>query len=130
MNKCSCCGTENEKVKIYRLPAIGYGSAFDTLEDDDIVYFNLCPQCAIKINKWIKKKYPDLDLEEFWKCNIIKMDQHMVPFEGEGMAYFEEFQYEDILKEVFLKFMPEAYYYDGWGKTLKGRLHKFIHRFI
>lgn len=128
MNKCSCCGKENGKVKIYRLPTIGYGSVFDTFGDDDIVYFNLCPSCAVKINKWIKRKYPAIDLEEFWKCNIIKMDRNMVPIEEDGDSYYEEFQYESILEKVFLKFMPEVFYSEGWGDTLQGKLHKFVHR--
>lgn len=128
MNKCSCCGKENEKVKIYRLPDIGYGSIFDILGNEDITFFNLCPKCAVKINKWIKKNYPNIDLKEFWKCNVIKMDRNMVPVEGDEDVYYEEFQYESILAKVFRKFMPEVYYREGWDNTFKGKLHKYILR--
>ena len=103
--KCDCC----KGIYVghtYRLPTIGYGSAFDCLDDDDAIRFNICPDCAIKINKWIKKKSPGISLEEFWKCNIVKIK---VPNQNADI-YIENFEYEDLLWKMFSKFMPEKIY--------------------
>lgn len=100
MRRCDCCKNENEKVMLYKLPMIGYGSAFDCVDERDITKFNLCPECATKINAWIKKRLPKgVTLEDFWKCRIINKHDN-------GITY-EEFEYEDLLIDVFVKFMPE-----------------------
>lgn len=128
MSQCSCCGRDNEQVKKYRLPTIGYGSMFDVVEDDEVICFNLCPECCRRINRWIKRWHPKIDLNEFWKCNIVKMNQHMQPIKDGEDTYYEEFQYEDILLKLFLKFMPEAYYLYEGDITLLDKLRKWLRR--
>lgn len=120
MNKCTCCGKENERVKCYKLPIIGYGSQFDVVDESDITYFELCPKCAVKINRYIKKKLPEVSLEEFWKCNIVE-----VPWGENEQFKSEVFQYEDVLIKVFKRYMPNAWS-KKYAKSLKGRMYNFI----
>lgn len=103
--KCDCC-RKAETKEIFKLPVIGYGSLFDCLTEEDRVKFSLCPDCAKKINRWIHNKNPEISLEEFWKCNIIKQpidDRH-------PEIFLEEFEYEYLLWDVFKKFMPTIIY--------------------
>ena len=103
--KCDCCNSIY-MGNTYILPKIGYGSSFDCLSEEDRVRFSLCPHCAQKVNRWIKKKSPDISLEEFWKCNIVKT---RVPDERNEI-YIENYEYEDLLWKMFRKFMPKKIY--------------------
>ena len=119
MTKCSCCKKEKSDAHGYSLPPIGYGSQFDCVTENDIVKFNLCTDCAKKINRWIHKKAPTLDLKKFWDCNII-----IEPDEKHPEIYYEYFEYEDLLMDVFKKFMPQKIYGDNYH--LPRLLDKFL----
>lgn len=116
MKSCDCCNKINDNVVTYVLPKIGYGSAFDCCEDDiNLTYFRLCPDCSKKINRWIKKKNPELNLREFWDCEIYKT------IDEEGNILLEEFKYEELLLKLFIKFMPKVIFGENY------RLRKFIY---
>ena len=103
MRNCNCCkNNENIQINTYILPMIGYGSAFDCMDERDRTRFNLCPECAKKINAWLKERLPKgTTLEEFWKCRII--EKHGI----QGATYYE-FEHEQLIMDMFVEFMPEV----------------------
>ena len=120
--KCSCCGKEHDEVKEFKLPVIGYGSFFDVVDEQiDTTRFSLCPDCAKKINKYIKKKLPaGVTLEDFWRCR--EVEKHAKNLDGVPITY-HEYEYEDILINVFLKFMPKVIFGEHY------RLERLRYRF-
>ena len=104
MKKCNCCKKEKDTVDTYVLPEIGFGSVFDSGVIGQFK-FNVCPECAFKINKWLKKKVPNINLEEFWACAVVKK-----PYDDESGMYYYEFENEEMLITLFEKFMPEVIY--------------------
>lgn len=106
--KCSCCGKEHESVEHYKLPEIGYGSLFDTIGGTEPTVFNVCPECKHKMNNWlIRKLPPDVTLEKFWKCETELHTE--ITSTGIKIGYFE-FEFESILADLFVKFMPEEFF--------------------
>ena len=104
---CSCCYKDKDDAHTYKLPSIGYGSVFDTFGDEYIVKFNLCSECANKINRWIKKKYPNIPLDDFWGCEIQKTEYIKLDSDNEIIC-IERYKYEKLLYKLFKKFMPQV----------------------
>ena len=99
--QCDCCKTKEGKIMHFQLPVIGYGSVFDVIGNERFE-FNICPKCANKMNRWIKKKYPGVTLDDVWNCEIVTYHDPKMP-EGIELQQFKE---EGILLNVFTKFMP------------------------
>ncbi|MGF6375007.1 hypothetical protein M2140_000041 [Clostridiales Family XIII bacterium PM5-7] len=122
MEKCSCCKREKDNVKKFKLPVIGYGSLFMTLYEDEVIKFNLCDDCMRKVNKWVKKKMPQVKLEDFWRCDIIREY-----YRGSEMT-METFRYEKQLFDLFMKFMPQVYYDEhATYQKYRYRIRKILH---
>jgi len=112
MRRCNCCKKEDADVKNFKLPMIGYGSAFDCLDERDITEFNLCPECAVKMNKWIKGRLPEgVTLEDFWKCKVVEKKE--VTEAGAEITYYE-YEHEQLLVDVFVKFMPSLLFGENY----------------
>ena len=54
-----------------------------------------------KMNTWLKKQEPGLNLGEFWSFKIVDVPDNM-----NGQTH-QEFEYEDLLFDLYVKFMPE-----------------------
>lgn len=107
--RCNHCKRDVDNVLTVNLPVIGYGSAFDTLDNEEYQYrFNVCPECMKEINTWLKKQKPDLNLSQFWSFQIID-----VPDDTPNEKH-QEFEYEDLLFDLFVKFMPEKVFGDNY----------------
>lgn len=126
MKKCDCCKETKNNVIEYKLPIIGYGSFFDVLDEDEETHFHLCPECATEINQWVKKRLPEgVTLEDFWKCRVIEKKYQKIK-EGPQHTYFE-FEYEKVLIDVFLKFMPQVIFGEHYHlEKLKYKIIDFL----
>lgn len=103
--RCNHCEKELDNVLTINLPVIGYGSAFDTLDEEEYQYrFNVCPDCMKKMNTWLKKQKPNLNLSEFWSFKIVDVPDNSKKPNGQT---HQEFEYEDLLFDLYVKFMPE-----------------------
>jgi hypothetical protein len=120
MTKCDCCnrGNENEIMKKYELPKIGYGSIFDTLTEEDRISFSLCHSCRAKMNKYIRRR--GLTPYELWSCRINRT------YDKNYNMLYEEFEYEDLLYKVLHRFVPKCVSCIEPIKTKSQRIKEFV----
>lgn len=97
--KCDCCKKEKGiEVRKFNVPFIGYGGPFDTIDEEERIYFRLCPECIRTINNYIHKK--GVEPKKFWEMNInVDFSNNMI---------CQHFEYEDILWSVLHKFIPHS----------------------
>lgn len=106
--KCTCCGRKYEEKLNWHftLPDVGYGSLFDRVDPEAPIQMTICTDCFEKINHWLKKKDPQLKLQEFWKFEVVdKSEVYNAP-----TGYIKEIKHEETLYDMIMKFMPQVYY--------------------
>lgn len=105
---CSCCKQQGEFDQHWHftIPDVGYGSIFDYVDPHDKIEFIVCHHCFDKINAWLIKNYPRINLIQFWKFEIIDTsEENQVP-----SGYCHELKYEIELLCMLMRFMPEVFY--------------------
>lgn len=106
--RCNCCGKKFEEKTNWHftIPEVGYGSLFDRVDPDKPVSMTICPTCFEQMNRWLKKKYPQLNLQEFWRFEIIdKSAEYNAP-----QGYIREIKHEKELYDMVVKFVPDVYF--------------------
>ena len=106
--KCNCCHKQQDEKENWHLfiPDVGYGSLFDRIEPDKPIQMTICKSCFEQMNRWLKKKYPEINLQDFWRFKIIdKSEDYNLP-----KGYIREIMYERQLYELISKFMPDVYF--------------------
>lgn len=106
--KCSCCGKSfEEKINWhFKIPDVGYGSIFDRVDPEKPISMTICSSCFENMNRWLKKTRPKLNLQDFWRFEIVDKSQEYSAPDG----YIREIKYEEDLYELIMKFMPDIYF--------------------
>lgn len=119
---CSCCKQEGDFGEHwhFKVPDVGYGSRFDYITPDEQVEFTICRDCLEAINNWLIRKYPRINLVDFWHFAIIdKSAEQSLP-----TGYLKELKYDKELFTMLMRFMPEAYFREAHVTFLKKLIYR------